>query len=81
MEGPMLREGFDPPRACRVCGCTQNRACCGPETACQPCHWVGPDLCSACSFGGPAAPLGAGPDDAFDPDLEAGFDPIAGDLS
>ena len=27
---------------CRVCGCTQNRACPGG------CHWVEEDLCSAC---------------------------------
>jgi len=28
---------------CRVCGCTQNRACPGG------CYWVEPDLCSACT--------------------------------
>jgi hypothetical protein len=27
---------------CRVCGCTEMRACKGG------CHWVTPDLCSAC---------------------------------
>lgn len=32
---------------CRVCGCTENEAC---ETeAGEPCHWVEPDLCSACA--------------------------------
>lgn len=29
-------------RACRVCGCTELRACPGR------CHWVAADLCSAC---------------------------------
>ena len=29
-------------RACRVCGCTWNKACPGG------CYWVEPDLCSAC---------------------------------
>lgn len=29
---------------CRVCGCTQNRACPGG------CHWVEEDLCSSCSI-------------------------------
>lgn len=29
-------------RACRVCGCIDEQAC--PEG----CHWVAPDLCSAC---------------------------------
>lgn len=31
---------------CRVCGCTETAAC---VTADGPCHWVAPDLCSACS--------------------------------
>lgn len=30
-------------RACRICGCTQNRACVGG------CAWVEADLCSSCS--------------------------------
>lgn len=30
-------------RACRVCGCTDNRAC--PP---HGCYWVEADLCSAC---------------------------------
>lgn len=29
-------------RYCRVCGCTDNRACHGG------CHWAGDDICSAC---------------------------------
>jgi len=28
---------------CRVCGCSQSRACR------PPCHWVEPDLCSHCA--------------------------------
>ena len=31
-----------PVRACRLCGCTENRACLGG------CYWVEQDLCSAC---------------------------------
>lgn len=34
-----------PPRSCRVCGCTDARACVVDGV---PCHWSGPDLCSAC---------------------------------
>lgn len=30
-------------RACRVCGCTEERGC--PEI----CWWVGPNLCSSCA--------------------------------
>lgn len=33
---------LEPVRACRVCGCTETRACRGG------CHWIGKDLCSAC---------------------------------
>jgi hypothetical protein len=29
-------------RACAICGCTDDLACEGG------CHWVGPNLCSAC---------------------------------
>ena len=32
-------------RKCRVCGCTQDRACPTKE---GPCHWVEDDLCCAC---------------------------------
>lgn len=28
---------------CRICGCTNQRACEGG------CHWIEPDLCSACA--------------------------------
>jgi len=31
-------------RQCRVCGCTALMTC----RTTDPCHWVGPDLCSAC---------------------------------
>ena len=34
-----------PARKCRVCGCTDLNACLVKGV---PCHWVGPDLCSAC---------------------------------
>lgn len=33
----------DPNRKCRVCGCTEDRACPGG------CSWVEKDLCSACA--------------------------------
>lgn len=33
--------GEDPPRSCRVCGCTDNDACL------PPCWWVELDLCSS----------------------------------
>ena len=35
---------------CRVCGCTNLNACIDKKTG-QPCHWVEPDLCSACADG------------------------------
>lgn len=35
-----------PERTCRGCGCTDANAC---VTDGQPCHWVEPDLCSACA--------------------------------
>ncbi len=34
-------------RACRRCGCTEHDACIDELTG-RPCHWVEPDLCSAC---------------------------------
>jgi hypothetical protein len=34
------------PRKCRVCGCTNDKACITPE---GPCSWVEWDLCSACA--------------------------------
>lgn len=33
-------------QVCRYCGCTNEQAC---ETGNGPCHWVEPDLCSACA--------------------------------
>jgi hypothetical protein len=34
-------------QACRICGCTNGRACLSDETG-EPCHWVEEDLCSEC---------------------------------
>lgn len=31
---------------CKLCGCTDDRACMTPN---GPCHWVKKDLCSACA--------------------------------
>lgn len=33
-------------RTCRVCGCTDRRACL--DEGYRPCWWVEADLCSAC---------------------------------
>ena len=33
-------------RACRKCGCTEDKACIDEHG--QPCYWVSADLCSAC---------------------------------
>lgn len=38
---------FDPWPSCRKCGCNDDRACVSEKTG--PCHWVEPDLCSACT--------------------------------
>jgi hypothetical protein len=36
------------PGVCRVCGCADNDCSqCVAKTG-EPCHWVEPDLCSAC---------------------------------
>lgn len=35
-------------RTCRVCGCTDHRACIDPRTG-EACAWVEPDLCSSCA--------------------------------
>ncbi len=32
---------------CRVCGCTDHRACLDDYG--HACHWVEPDLCSVCA--------------------------------
>lgn len=39
-------------RACRMCGCTEQRACVRttPDGTWR-CRWVAPDLCSACTSG------------------------------
>lgn len=37
-----------PEGRCRVCGCTDERACEDPHTG-GPCSWVEPNLCSACA--------------------------------
>lgn len=39
-------------RSCRTCGCTDERACVHEDHLGRDvvsCHWVAPDLCSACS--------------------------------
>lgn len=41
--GPQLLELEAGEPACRICGCTENRAC---MTDAGPCSWVEPDLCS-----------------------------------
>lgn len=43
-------------RACRICGCTDDRAC---DTAGGPCHWVETDLCSNPNCVAKAAAAGA----------------------
>ena len=40
---------FEEIQTCRVCGCTDaNCRQCIEKTG-SPCHWVAPDLCSACA--------------------------------
>lgn len=46
-------DDFGTPGVCRLCGCTEDHAC---ETIAGPCHWLEPDLCSACADGEPARP-------------------------
>ncbi len=41
-------------QACRVCGCTDDDCSGCIERTGQPCHWVEPDLCSACVAGVPS---------------------------
>ncbi len=44
-----IRQPVELPRWCRRCGCTdQNCLGCIEQTG-RPCHWVEPDLCSACA--------------------------------
>ena len=39
-------------KKCRVCGCTEdNCLACAIKQGGVPCHWVEPDLCSACVVG------------------------------
>ena len=59
-----MRPAPENARECRICGCTDRRACFGG------CHWIGPDLCSQCGEGGPAASRGHGPDDEGGEDAE-----------
>ncbi|HDH0770448.1 hypothetical protein AB0175_25040 [Klebsiella pneumoniae] len=40
-----FRGTVDVTQKCRRCGCTWRNACAGG------CHWVSPDLCSACADG------------------------------
>lgn len=35
------------PAKCRLCGCTDDNAC--VDLLGQPCHWVEPNICSACA--------------------------------
>lgn len=50
---------------CRTCGCTQVSACAGG------CHWVEPDLCSACVR--TPAPIAAAAPASVEPTLEQRF--------
>jgi len=36
------------PRTCRICGCTEEHAC--DQDDGNACHWIEPDLCSACQY-------------------------------
>lgn len=46
-DAPPICRHPDPVQACRVCGCWHYDACLGDDE--EPCHWVEPDLCSACA--------------------------------
>lgn len=41
---------------CRVCGCTDDDCSQCVEKTGAPCHWVEPDLCSACAGAAPGYP-------------------------
>ncbi|MFN3371023.1 MAG: hypothetical protein ACK4Z0_05800 [Sphingomonadaceae bacterium] len=58
----MPRAEPDSARRCRLCGCTDEEPCFDWDTG-EACAWVAEDLCDGCSWGGPAAPRGHGPDD------------------
>lgn len=46
---PTIKETpIDPPQKCRVCGCTEDNCAQCIEKTGGPCHWIEPDLCSAC---------------------------------
>lgn len=60
LEAAERRHGYGPDsatrngsiqRRCRVCGCTDERACVEMDLHgdCVPCHWVADDLCSSCA--------------------------------
>lgn len=50
VEQQLLQEAERPAQpACRVCGCTELDCSGCVERTGQPCWWVEPDLCSACS--------------------------------
>ena len=42
---------------CRVCGCTDDDCRICIQRTGRPCHWVEPDLCSACDSTFPASPV------------------------
>lgn len=66
---PLLSTGH---RKCRVCGCTQFRACVDPEHG--PCWWVEGDLCSHC---GEPAIVAAEFDRMADAMIAAGDRPVS----
>jgi hypothetical protein len=51
----VIAAGWDPERdviiqRCRVCGCTEDDCtACTIKLGGEPCHWVEPNLCSACA--------------------------------
>ena len=55
---------------CRVCGCTDDRAC---VTEFGPCHWIAKDLCSACS---PLKPVMDAIEKDLPPEAAQEFGPI-----
>lgn len=48
---------------CRVCGCTDSLACTEDRQGnpIEPCHWIEPDLCSACATADLAAAMDVPP--------------------
>lgn len=45
---PKPRKHKAPAGHCRVCGCTEDRACADTNAHGDGCHWVEPDLCNVC---------------------------------